>query len=383
LTRLSLAFLDGFQPTAAGRNLGRSRSEACPGLVKALGADIQHFIYTFHDRMPPQALTYNLLALINVELFTYTLKLVHGINELCRNPDARPPALESSLVPCQPELYLDFTAEPGSLSQQMATACVRRDLDAYGQFLKSVITLRLLDRYAEKLARNPRVSSRVEDLLSSSRDSSPDYLQNLLVMANDTSLAPNIDALAGQDEEAIRMANQQAAVDEEEEDLSWLDALLPDGLAPLERVATLLVEAQKRALLNYGNWYWGSGGLLKPHGVLSGTLKGRRAWRYQPSNDLLAVLVQLSSIRPQERIEDHRPRPIRLRDFLMFLSDRFGILIDQPPAPYSGPEAIAAAKENLRAMLRRLRQMGVFRDLSDDFTVQMLQPPYSVPEAVA
>jgi hypothetical protein len=95
LTRLSLAFLDGFQPTAAGRNLGRSRSEACPGLVKALGADIQHFIYTFHDRMPPQALTYHLLALINIELFTYTLKLVHGINELCRNPDARPPALES------------------------------------------------------------------------------------------------------------------------------------------------------------------------------------------------------------------------------------------------------------------------------------------------
>jgi hypothetical protein len=28
-------------------------------------------------------------------------------------------------------------------------------------------------------------------------------------------------------------------------------------------------------------------------------------------------------------------------------------------------------------MLRRLRQMGVFRDLSDDLTVQRLQPPYA------
>jgi len=28
-------------------------------------------------------------------------------------------------------------------------------------------------------------------------------------------------------------------------------------------------------------------------------------------------------------------------------------------------------------MLRRLRQMGIFRDLSDDFTVQRLHPPYA------
>jgi hypothetical protein len=27
-------------------------------------------------------------------------------------------------------------------------------------------------------------------------------------------------------------------------------------------------------------------------------------------------------------------------------------------------------------MLRRLHQMGIFRDLSDDFTVQALTPPY-------
>ena len=43
---------------------------------------------------------------------------------------------------------------------------------------------------------------------------------------------------------------------------------------------------------------------------------------------------------------------------------------------FQGAEYVAAAQDNLRAMLRRLRQMGVFRDLSDDFTVQRLTPPY-------
>ena len=70
-------------------------------------------------------------------------------------------------------------------------------------------------------------------------------------------------------------------------------------------------------------------------------------------------------------------RPIRLQEFLAFLEERYGILIDRPPDTYKGAEYIAAARDNLRAMLERLRQMGIFRDLSDDFTAQRLHPPYS------
>jgi len=68
---------------------------------------------------------------------------------------------------------------------------------------------------------------------------------------------------------------------------------------------------------------------------------------------------------------------IRLQEFLRFLEERFGTLVDRPPAPFEGAEYTAAARDNLRAMLRRLRQMGIFRDLSDDFTVQRLHPPYA------
>ncbi len=86
--------------------------------------------------------------------------------------------------------------------------------------------------------------------------------------------------------------------------------------------------------------------------------------------------VRLSPPTNQERREQEL-HPIRLQDFLRFLEERFGILVDRPPSPFEGAEYVAAARENLRAMLRRLRQMGIFRDLSDDFTVQRLHPPYA------
>jgi len=386
LTRLSLAFLDGFQPTAAGRSLGRIRAESCPSLVAALGGDLQHYLYTFYERMPPQALTYHLLGLINFELFVYTLKLVHAVNQLVRAPDDLPPAMRPALQLSPPDLYVDFTGEPGSLSQQMATAGVRRDLDAYGQFFTSLLTLRQLDRYAEILGRNHRLASALETLLAARSSMAPDYLRLLLQTADNPVIAASVEAQAMSEEEAIRQLNRKVAQEEdasEEDSLAWLDALLPPHLDAVQRVVALLAESQKRALSSLGKWYQGSGGLSKPQGILAGTPTGRRAWRYQPSNDLLAVWVQLASIqlRADDDGQDQGPRPIPLREFLAFLHDRFGILIDRPPEPFSGAEHVAAARDNLRAMLRRLRQMGVFRDLSDDFTVQALQPPYAAVEA--
>ena len=96
------------------------------------------------------------------------------------------------------------------------------------------------------------------------------------------------------------------------------------------------------------------------------------------------MLVQLAVVRlsppTNQDWGNQELQSIRLQDFLQFLEKRFGILIDQPPDKFQGAEYIAAARDNLRAMLGRLRQMGIFRDLSDDFTVQRLHPPYVVRE---
>lgn len=382
LTRLSLAFLNTFAPTPIGRKSAQRPPQAsCPRLYAQLGRDILDYLFAYGNLMPPDALIHNLKALINFELFIYTLKVIHAINALVDDCEHLPPAM-GEMIATPPELYIDFTRTARSLSLQIASSCVRRDIEAYQRFLTSNLLLRQLDVYVGQLRRLPARAKRIDDVLDGATEG-PRYLQGLLRLMVDDEIGSRLENKADDDESLIRQlyTNENG---EDEADLAVLDDIIGDTRSSLERLIAILSEGQgKQVLANYMKWFWHVGGLTQPHGILMGTPNVRRSWRYAPSNDLLAVLVQLAAI--QSGGESHgvrqggatRPQPVRLRDFLQYLEQRFGILIDRPPSSFTGADAAAAARENLRAMLGRLRQMGIFSDLSDDFTVQQLQPPYA------
>ncbi len=380
LARLSIAFLDGFENTRPGQKSRENNVQnPCHVLAKEFATDIYRYLFTFYDSMPVQAFTYHLLSLINFELFNYTLKLVHSVNELVQNPDELPIAMRDCIGISSPQLYLDFTEASTGYSLEMARSCVRRDIESYQQFLFSNLLLRQLDVYVDKLNK-PRYKASIDKILSSDL-SGGEYLQRLLQLRDDPIVGLGIEALANFDEDRIREANNQEGEDNDAEALHWFDAIVNGAEGSVERVVSLLVEGQqKEAISKFIQWYWSVGGLKKNHGILRGNSVNRKSWRYAPTNDLLAVLVQLAAARqPLEtkREEGQEVPPIRLQEFLQFLEERFGIIVDRPPAQFEGAEYAAAARENLRAMLRRLRQMGIFHDLSDDFTVQRLYPPYA------
>ncbi len=383
LTRLSIAFLDGFENTRPGSSREKNVSSPCSALTKEFATDLLRYLFEYHATMPAQAFMHHLLVLINFELFNYTLKLVHSLNELVQNPDILPTAMCNDLAISPPHLYLDFTDSPTGYSQEMAKACVRRDIEGYQQFLSSNLLLRQLDLYVEKLRRNVRYRPAIEKVLRP-EVSGAEYLQGLLWLKDDPAISLSIDALASFDEDRIRKENTSEGEEDDLEALRWLDALMDTAEGNVERVVNLLVEGQREnAIHHFIQWYWGVGGMKKPQGVLRGSILSRKSWRYAPTNDLLAVFVQLAAARLSASDEkDQQVQPVRLQEFLQFLEKRFGILIDRPPSPFEGAEYTAAARENLRAMLRRLRQMGIFRDLSDDFTVQCLHPPYAGKETM-
>ena len=378
LTRLSIAFLDGFQNTHT-RLLSREKSimPACPLLVDELATDLLQYLFGYYKLMPTQAFTYNLLALINFELFNYTLKLVYAINQLVQSPVTLPMAMQDSLHASPPQLYLDFTNNARSYSQEMAKACVRRDVEAYQQYLSSLLHLRLLDGYVGKLSRYAQRRAIIDAILDGST-SGPLYLQRLLLLQQEPSIDMHIQAQARTEEERIREQNElqdeEVGIQENEENLAWLSEIAGAIETDFERVVNLLVEGQRdNAIQHFISWYYGVGGMKKPHGMLRGSSTSRQSWRYAPSNDLLAVLVQVAAA----RLSQQGISSIRLQEFLAFLEAHYGILIDRPPDIFKGAEYAAAARDNLRAMLDRLRQMGIFRDLSDDFTAQRLHAPYA------
>jgi hypothetical protein len=397
LTRLSLAFLDGFESIRPGISREKSLGAgACPALAHELAADLLHYMSAYHGTMPTPAFIHHLLILINVELFIYTLKVVQAITTLVHTPESLPPAMRDPAEPSPPAVYVDFSDQPGP-SREMARDCVRRDIETYQRFLSANLLLRQLDTYVEKLRRNPRRRAELEGLLSS-ETSGPHYLQNLLQMQTYAEIHADarrdIDSIFDQYNETASEKKKSTNDDQDSSGATanelatrHLEELLDGTESDLAGLVSLLTEGQRNATQSFVHWYWSVGGLTQPEGLLRGQLKYRSSWQYAPTNDLLAVLVQLAAARlnarkpaaasGEERGNGHSIGAIRLQDFLRFLDERFGLLVDRPPSPFVGAEYTAAAQENLRAMLRRLRQMGIFRDLADDFTIQRLHPPYA------
>jgi hypothetical protein len=64
-----------------------------------------------------------------------------------------------------------------------------------------------------------------------------------------------------------------------------------------------------------------------------------------------------------------------IKTLLDRLENRFGILIDRPPAAFDNADTRAAAAANLEAFKRRLRLLGCFDSLSDDFSAQLVRNP--------
>lgn len=368
-TLLCLCFLDGFDAVSAShREAGSAFGPALPGVATRLASDLLLYLVAYRGALPVAALTRGFLALTNFELFIYTIKLVYATNALVRHGTV-PAAMGGGDVSTPPIIYVDFTCERGSPSDDLARACVERDLEELRAFFESVLLLRTLDRFVEYQS---RLQSQLKDL------STPAYLEALTRLRREL----DIEARAQAELESIEHETLEAvrgSADEEEVRTTFADVRRRFAGKSLDAVVSLFAMAQgKRAIEAYVSWFWGVGGLQKQFGLLAGNLRGRRNWRYAMSNDLLAVLLHLAMIErtPRAPIDSITMRPrLRLSEFLKFLKSRFGVVVDEGPDFAQSAESTAAAKRNLEALKLRLRQMGFFEALSDDFTAQYLRMP--------
>jgi hypothetical protein len=363
-TLLALTFLDGFQPTPASqRDQALAFGPALPTEARQLAVDMLLFVGAYHAHMPPLALTRGLLALIGLELLVYTLSLIHRVNRLVADPAYAP--ADDAVPPF--EIYVDFTRERGSVSDQLAKSNVERHLEELRAFYDSSMLLRTLDRFVQFHGDLQRSVQHLD---------TPHYLAALASLASD----PAIEARAAAELESIQHETLEACATDAEraEATAWFDDVKRQSESALTRAVRALSKAQsKKAIESYVSWYWSAGGLRKPFGLLAGNLTGRRNWRYAMSDELLLAIVQLAMAEnPSGDFSNVTTRArVRLPDFLEFLRMRFGILVDRPPAADDSVAARAAARDNLEALRRRLRQMGWFEALSDDFAAQYLRNP--------
>jgi len=369
-TMLSIRFLDQLRAAGVGPISPEvSISRNAPRLQKQtayFAADILSTLKAYKADLPTTVLTRFLLTLINCHLFVYSLRLMNWVIAISNGTE----------TVRRHEIFVDCTGQRGSYCDELARSCLERDLEMLERYARSSLRLRTLDRFLS-LAPQLRVG------LPDRETDSGGFLAAITRLVAEG----RIEAKADQEFEQICAENGLNASEESEttettEEVSYLSKLRDStSLEPFDRLVQVLFEAQRKSgLKNLTGWFNSVAGLNRSYGLATGNTRGRwRVARYSLSNELLSTWVHAAladfgrahgeSIVPSARLP--------LRELLKWLEARYGVLINRPPDFDTSAEAVAAAHQNLESFKVRLRQIGVFQNLSDDFDAQYIQRPAS------
>jgi hypothetical protein len=356
---LEFRFVEGFEMLDAVPVEQASADSPLPAVAAQLGDLLLAHLRVYDRRLPVPALMGGFAALMALGVFTFSLRVDAAARLLLRGGELPADMRPGGPPPAELELYCDFTGDLGGVSDGLTRRCVERDLDrvrlAFRDRMTFVVVNEALKRIPDELAQRDQLSR-------------PERLAQLAALQThrrvESYASGRIDDLV-----ADAAADDQVT-DPERDFLRATQSRDADELGKLLDILAYVNEG--RATTNAVRWYWSVGGLDKPYGLLRGTSNSRRSWRYAPGDELLHALllaVFVDSTGRSARSE------MPLRDVLMALEQRFGILVNRPPAFLDGAEARRAAAANLDAFKARLTLLGCFDSLSDDFSVQVVRHP--------
>ncbi|MDL4777723.1 methylation-associated defense system protein MAD7 [Actinomadura xylanilytica] len=354
---LSLYFLEEFTPLGARTAPQGFRSSVVPGATRGLADDLLDYLIAYGGRLTPSAFVDRFAALISLRLFQLPLRVARAARHVLNTGEKSEDMRDDVDAPNPLELYCDFTRVRGAASDELARQCVLRDLEIMSGFMPNRLLLRSLREAM------PALRKRGEEIKNLPM---PDGLVAMIGLRED----PLISAYAIIKMQAIEEETREHGTDE---DLEFIASVMDSDEPSIEQLTTLLVEGLSgTALKNQVRWFSSTGGIMKPHGLITGSMNSRRSWRYAPSDDLMYALLLVCFTAAQgSRLRSRMP----IAQLLKTLHDRFGILIDRPPAAFDSVDNRAAAAANLEAFKRRLRLLGCFDGLSDDFSAQYVRNP--------
>lgn len=349
-TLLALRFLDGFVGSQNPKDADRKFVPLpVPEAVDPIGHDLVAFLRQYGPAMPVAEAFTHLSALISLRLFQLPLVTARVLRSMLSDGE-----VDDCTNPV--EMYCDFVKRKGSPSDELSRLSVQRDLEIMRTFFRDRLLVRELGRVAAAGGMQPPV------------EEADAQLKWFVSLKDDPRIGFGI---------GFQLDRILALQDEGSVERDFVQSVLnAPGLTNPDKLAAILVEAlRKRGLENQVKWFHNTGGITKSYGVLSGTLRVRSTWRYAPSDEVLTSLLCLCFTN-EDGTTAYSKLPIRT--VLDRLEERFGILIDRPPADLDSATARAGAQENFSAFTRQLKLLGCFEGLSDDFTAQFVTRPREV-----
>lgn len=262
---------------------------------------------------------------------------------------------------CQPaDMFFDFTNDPNSAATSLSNACVGRDLRTLSSFFDTSILLRETERCVKAVKQK---SEEYEKLMPAEK----------LIYLFQNIDSPEISMVAG-----LRLDHFATIFVENPEELEVLNSVKQETSNFLRALVELvLMDRRTDGLEGIRKWLKAVGGLRQQGSQDSASIvKGSNKpnlWVYSMSDGVLNTLLHMCFLSESGRRIGRDS--LEMQEILSRLHSRFGVLIKSPPVGFNSAEFHKAADENFVAFTKRLKQLGWFEGLSDDFDAQHVTRP--------
>ncbi len=317
-------------------------------------------LLVYKQSIPRRELIQYLMMLLSFHTALYCIKsfsLVNGIVETKKFRCSRCKAIKgdslNELSSCNyhPDIFVDLTNGQNETSDDLAKDNVARHYAAMYRYFRSHYKLAKLDEFARTF---PGYSGALDELVKFMGHKDVDAFFRLKLS------------------DVTRIENGE---EQDPEIQTIVDLKLP----PFDAYVEILTQKTfKTRMRNHKALMASLCGLNRDDGFLHGGRGQKR--KYVMGNQLLELLVQLAVVDARSRhgqMEFHT-KPITITDFVKWLENRYGILIDSTKTPNDSPEVAQALEANYSALKDRLRQLGFFSDLSDASISQVIRPRFPI-----
>lgn len=317
-------------------------------------------LLVYKQSIPRRELIQYLMMLLSFHTALYCIKtfsLVNGILETKKLRCSRCKGIKADslneLSNCdhQPDIFVDLTNGQNETSDDLAKDNVARHYATMYRYFRSHYTLAKLDEFARTF---PGYAGALDELVK--------FLGH-----------KDVDAFF-----RVKLSDVTRIEDGEEQDPE-IQAIVDLKLPPFEAYVEILTQKTfKTRMHNHKALMASLSGLNRDDGFLHGGRGQKR--KYVMGNQLLELLVQLAVVdaRGRHGHVEFYTKPITITDFVKWLANRYGILIDTTKTPNDSPEVARALEANYSALKDRLRQLGFFTDLSDASISQVIRPRFPI-----
>lgn len=350
----------------------------CIGQARLLCDDVRRLL-AYRSRLPRAVMVEYLRALFGLHLGLYALRIAHQLSgwlsEQAAHPTCHrcpvyahePHPMASCPFACQnnngerstyamPEILVDMGDDYRSHMARLAQSSFNQHHARLTDYIRAVLTINQVMRAAKTTKVQRRLDHEVITL-----DDALDVLRNPPGILFDF-FDDEIDSLF---EDGIDDEPRDVLAIHRDQSLSSFDKFVE--LVALKRTAYYQKYLREQLDSN----------LMKntDSGLLMQGKGSRNTRRWHIGSRLLELLAHIALLEPSD--DGFRPRTLLIDEFTMWLRSRYGIVFMSDRADAS-IEDITAYNENQKALRQRLREIGLYVDLSDAYNTQRLRPRYRI-----